>query len=303
MKKFFIYLLVFGALFFAFDKVFLFFINTSPSKEVDKRLELVLTGKINKDVIILGSSKGSRDIIASQLENEIHQSVYNLSYPGSDIEFHEFLLRALVTFNKVPKMVILTVDNPIELLPDALINFRLDRLYPLVKYDYVSKELVDRNEKNEILSKLFVLHRMTKANFDIRQKSFTALDTIISCGSMPVSFQKENEDWNQKVNNTTYLQQKEAKVKLQCFQKIVSICKQKNIKLLLVSPPMFKGVNPVFNKRMIEIAGSNATFYEYDTTNPIYKDKQYYFDLNHLNKKGAIVFTTEIATYLKSINN
>lgn len=301
MKKFFIYLLVFGVLFLAFDKLFLFFINASPSKEVDKRLELVLNGKINKEVIILGSSRSARDIIADQLGNEIHKSTYNLSYPGSDIEFHEFLLRALVTFNKAPKMVILNVDNPIELLPDSLINFRLDRMYPLVKYDYVSKELVDRNEKNEVLSKLFVLHRMTKSNFDIRQKKFTALDTILSCGSMPISFQKENEDWNEKANNITYPKQKESNVKLQCFRKIISICKQKNIRLILISPPTFTGVNPAFKKRMIELAGNFASFYEYDTQNKIYKDKNYYFDLNHQNRKGAIIFTNELANYLKTI--
>ena len=102
----------------------MFFINSSPSKEVDKRLEFVLKGKINKDIIILGSSKGSRDIIASQLESETNQTAYNLSYPGSNIEFHEFMLRTLVTFNNAPKMVILTVDNPIQFLNESLINFR-----------------------------------------------------------------------------------------------------------------------------------------------------------------------------------
>lgn len=300
MKKFLIYLVVFAALFYAFDKVFLFFINKSPNTEVDKRLELILTGKINKDLIILGSSKGSRDIIAGQLEKEIGQSVYNLAYPGSNVEFHEFLLRALTKFNKVPKTVILTVDNPIEFLPDSLINFRLDRLYPLVKYDYVNQELIDRGEKTEWLSKLFVLHRINKGNFDIRQKKFTALDTILADGSMPISFQKDNEDWNEQVNNSTYPKATESEIKLKAFDKIIKICKEKNIRLILVSPPMFKGVNPEFKKRMLEVAGSNATFYEYNTANPVYKDKANFFDLNHLNRKGAEVFTTELANYLKT---
>ena len=300
MKKFLIALLVFAVLFLAFDRLFLFFVYTSPSKEVDKRLEILLNGKINKDIIILGSSKGARDIIASQLQKETNQTAYNLSYPGSDVQFHEFLLRALVKFNTTPKLVILTVDNPIEVLPDSLITFRLDRLYPLIKYDYINKELINRNEKNKILSKLFILHRINKGNFDIRQKKYTAMDTLLSDGSMPVSFQKENENWNEKINNSTYLVQKESNVKLQCLQKIIKICKQKNIKLLLVSPPMLKGVNPMFKKRMQQIANNNATFYEFDTQNKIYKNRDYFFDLNHLKQNGATVFTTEIANYLKT---
>jgi hypothetical protein len=300
MKKFLITVVVFLVLFLVFDRLFLFFVYNSPSKEVDKRLELVLNGKINKDIIVLGSSKGARDIIAAQLEKETNHTAFNLSYPGSDIQFHEFLLRALIKFNKKPKLVILTVDNPIEVLPDSLITFRLDRLYPLVKYDYVNQELVDRNEKNKILSKLFTLHRINKGNFDIRQKKFTAMDTLFADGSMPISFQKENEDWNEEVNNTSYPQQKESKVKLECLQKIIAACKQDNIKLVLVSPPMFKGTNPMFKKRMLEIAGNNASFYEFDTHNQLYKDKSYFFDLNHLNKKGATIFTAEIAIYLKN---
>ena len=151
MKKFLLTLAALLVLFLAFDRLFLFFVYISPSKETDKRLELVLNGKINKDVIILGSSKGARDIIASQLEKEIGKTTYNLAYPGADVQFHEFLLRALLKFNNKPKMVILTVDNPIEVLPDSLITFRLDRLYPLVKYDYVNQELIERDEKNAIL--------------------------------------------------------------------------------------------------------------------------------------------------------
>lgn len=300
MKKFLITLLVFLVSFLAFDRLFLFFVYNSPKKEVHRRLELTLNGKINKDIIILGSSKGARDIIASQLEKETHHSAYNLSYPGSDVQYHEFVLRALLKFNTKPKLVILTVDNPIEILPDSLITFRLDRLYPLVKYDYVLQELIDRNEKNAILSKLFVLHRINKANFNIKQKKFTPMDTLLADGSMPISFQKENEDWNEKMNNTTYPQQKESDVKLKSLQKIIATCKQNNIKLLLVSPPMFRGVNPMFKKRMLEIAGNNASFYEFDTQNQLYKDKSYFFDLNHLKNNGAAVFTTEIANYLKT---
>ena len=300
MKKFLITLVAFLVLFLAFDRCFLFFVCRAPSKEVARRLHSILDGKINKDIIILGSSKGARDIIASQLEKETKHSAYNLSYPGSDVEWHEFILRALLKFNKKPKLVILTVDNPIELLPDSLLTFRLDRLYPLVKYDYVNQELINRNEKNAILSRLFVLHRISKGIFDLRQKKFTAMDTLLADGSMPISFQKENEHWDEKVDNTSYPKQKESLVKLRYLKKIIATCKHNNIKLLLVSPPMLRGVNPMFKKRMLEIAGNDASFYEFDTQNPLYKDKSYFFDLNHLKKNGATVFTSEIANYLKT---
>lgn len=301
MKKFLIYLFVFSALFLIFDRLFLFFIYNSPAMEVDKRLELVLNGKINKDIIILGSSSGARDFIASKLETDTKKTVYNLSYPGSDIEFHEFLLRALLKYNTTPKIVILTLDSPNEILPDSLINFRLDRLDPLVKYDYIDKELISKNKRNPTLSKLFVMGRMTRSNIDIRQKKFTALDTIFTGGSMTLSFQKKNADWNTKINNTTYPLQKESRLKLNCLHKIIASCKQHNIKLILVLPPIFTGTNAMFIKRMRTIAGNDVLFYEFDTTDLRYKSKEYYYDVNHLKKNGAVVFTDEIAAYLKKI--
>jgi hypothetical protein len=39
-----------------------------------------MDGKINKDIIFNGSSRGARDIIASQIERETGQTAYNLSY-------------------------------------------------------------------------------------------------------------------------------------------------------------------------------------------------------------------------------
>ena len=186
MKKFIITILLFAVVFFLFDKLFYVFIYTAPSKEVDKRLELLITGNINKDLIIIGSSRGARNIIANQIEAKTGLTSFNLSYPGSDIEFHEFLLKTLLKFNKPPKVILLPIDNAAELTQNETIKFRLDRLYPLVKYNYISQELVNRNEKNDKLLKYFMLHRICKSNFSIQQKHFTPLDTILPCGSMPI---------------------------------------------------------------------------------------------------------------------
>ena len=105
MKKFLISVFIFCAIFFIIDKAFYFFMERSAALEKDNRLEKVITGKMNKDIILLGSSRGARDIIASQIEDSLQLSTYNLSYPGSDIEFHEFLLKSVLKFNKAPRLL------------------------------------------------------------------------------------------------------------------------------------------------------------------------------------------------------
>jgi hypothetical protein len=278
--------------------MFLFFIVVSPEKEADKRLELLVNGKINKEVVILGSSRGARNIIASEIEKKTGYTTYNLAYPGSDIEFHEFIIRTLLKFNKSPKVILLSVDYPMAFLPDSILNFRLDRLYPLVKYNYINDELVARGEKNKIMSNLFALSRMNKTNFDIRQKRFSALDTLYSDGSMPISFQKDNEDWTPSMIVEKYNSKRELQVKLDCFKKIISMCQQKNIKLILIQPPLYDPMDIGFRERLKQLTHNKISFFDFNHQNPIYKNKDYFYDRTHLNRKGATIFTDEIAQYL-----
>lgn len=300
MKKFLKNILIFGVIFFVLDKLLLVFIFISPEKEVDKRLELLVNGKINKEIVILGSSRGARNIIASEIEKKTGHTAYNLAYPGSDIEFHEFITRTLLKFNKPPKVILLSVDYPTAFLPDSILNFRLERLYPLVKYNYINDELVARDEKNKIMSNLFVLSRMNKSNLDIRQKQFTALDTLYADGSMPISFQKEGEDWTASTAIKRYDSSNELEVKINCFKKILKMCKEKNIKLIIVQPPLFDPMDREFSERLKQLTHNEIPFFGYNNQNPIYKNKDYYYDRTHLNRKGAMIFTDEIVNYLNT---
>jgi hypothetical protein len=87
MKNFVLKLSLFLLIFFLIDKCLLFLRNSLPERELDKRLETVINGKINADIVIFGSSKPARDIIASQLSDSLNLKAFNLAYPGSNIEF------------------------------------------------------------------------------------------------------------------------------------------------------------------------------------------------------------------------
>ena len=141
---------------------------------------------------------------------------------------------------------------------------------------------------------------MNKTNLDIRQKHFTALDTLFTDGSMPISFQKQNEDWTPLTTLEKYDSTKEVKVKLDCFRKIIAMCQEKNIQLILIVPPLFDPMNSAFKERLKEVTQNKIPFFEYNNQNPIYKSKNYYYDRTHLNFKGAKIFTDEIANYLKT---
>lgn len=300
MKKFALRLLLFAAIFLIYDKLFIIVAMRSAEAEVDKRLEYLVEGEVNKDIIIAGSSTGSRDILASKIEEETGHSCYNLCFPGSGVEFHEFIVNTLVEYNEAPKLLLLMVDDDIELVYHAPLIFRKDRLYPLVQYPHIWKELARQENMPPFFSSFIMLQRLTKYNFDLRQKHFTPMDTIIECGSMPVSWKREDMVLEYGTKERIYDTEKELPEKVAAFKGIVETCQANNIRLVLVFPPIFQSHSISFENRIRQLAGDGVDYYIYDRENIIYQDEIFYNDETHLMGDGAEVFTDEIIQFLES---
>lgn len=303
MKQFIWNIILFFGAFFVLEKALYLLLIYSATLEVDKRLELVINSQMEKEVIILGSSRGARNIIANQITTETGLSAYNLSYPGSDIEFHEFILRALIKFNKPPKYLILVIDEFYELTPSESIKFRLDKLYPLAKYDFINQEMINREEKSK-LSWFFVLARINKRNFDIRLKEYSALDTLMSCGSMPISFQRKDIPFNYKTDQKEHSIKNELELKRKLFLKIQKDCYQNNIDLILCFPPNYQAHNISFENRLRDLSNERTMLFIYDTLRQEYKNKDFFYDSGHLKSNGAKIFTHELSDYIiTNVNN
>lgn len=299
MQKFIKNIILFFIAFFLFDKIFFLIIALSPSLEFDNRLEEIIKGEMEKDLIILGSSRGARNVIASQIEDSLGYSSYNLSYPGSDVEFHEFILRTLIKFNKPPKKLLLVVDESRELLPSEELVFRLDRLYPLAKYAYINDEMIARGEKS-ISSRILILSRMNLRNFDLRRKKFSAIDSISKCGSMPISYQKHDLVFKYDSTTRIYQAKTELDYKIISFLNIQEMCIKENIDFYVVFSPNFRAPNRSFEDRIRKLTIKDVPFIRYDSLNQIYEDPTYYYDYIHLQECGAVVFTNDIIDYLES---
>jgi len=300
MRRFIKDFILFLIIFFILEKSLILLRNSLPDKELDKRLEHVITGKINADIVVMGSSRGARDIVAAQLADSLHTTAYNLSYPGSNIHFHEYLLEGLIkNGNKKPKMIILAVDDPYEVGEDPSIQFRLDRLYPLVKYKSIRNTLIEHGEKNRVLSEVFVIHQLSISNFDPRKKRFTYQDTLFGDGSMPISWQSKRFNRNFEARNVVYNRSDEMQSKIESFTNVIKMCHDNKIVVLLACAPNFSNPTIGFRQRIMELAGNNSYIVQYDTTNPVYSEADYYYDMAHLKLNGATVFTAEIASYIK----
>ena len=296
VKRFLKHIMLFASIFFIIDKGAYFILNKTSELEYDKRLEDVLEGNMNKDIFVLGSSRGSGNIIASQLERETGYSSYNLSYQGANILYQEFVLKTLLKFNTTPKKVIIAIDNPYEFNEETTLHFRNDRLYPLAKYDYINNQLIAQGERS-VLSKVLYLTRLNGSMFRMKAVKSPGLNPFESCGSRPIILiPKDGLVYDCEV--VEYSKSIETQSYVDAFNSIKLICKAHDIDLIFVFPPNFKVFNNSFKKRFDQLVSLENKVFVYDTLNTVYKNTKYFYDASHLTKEGAEVFTSEISTFI-----
>jgi hypothetical protein len=298
MKRFLITFLVFTTLFFITEKASWYFVNNAPNRESDRRLEAVLKGGFNKEILIIGSSRGANNVLACQLETETGLTTYNLSYIGTNLNFHEFILSSYLKFNKAPKQLLLFVDHKHTFKETKSLFFRYDVLFPFAKYEYINNKLI-QDDKQSYASKVIALLRLKRNDFSIKKKKTAVNQWLTFCGSKPNTVKKKKEFEFIKTIET-YESSSETQLLLKSFYNIQKLCKTNGIDLVIVNSPSFSTFNSGFNTRLNNLKWPENRSFIYDTLNPIYKNINYFNDPSHLFLNGAKVFTSEISTFLNT---
>ncbi|MGB0982319.1 MAG: hypothetical protein ACPGUH_09490 [Winogradskyella sp.] len=295
MNKFIAKLVMFMLCIAGIDVALGLYLNRLPELEIDRRLEYVLEGAFDADIIIIGSSVGARGVLAEQICTQTPYEAYNLSYPGSDIRFHEFILTNYLKYNIAPEKVILTVDETIFKSSHSL-KFRLDRCYPLLKYSDIKAVVAKHEHKNTVLAKYSNMYMANRALLSYTKKKYTALDTILDRGSMPLTFQNKPINGSLK-EGKPYDKTGELQEKINAFKTIISLANNNNIDLVLCLPPQYKRISTSFVERLKTIY--QGKYILADGKDIRFHDKNMFSDKSHLNKKGAELFTDVIINTLK----
>jgi len=299
MKKFILSLALFAVIFGGIDQLFSIVENRAPEVANDQRLQSILEGNTNYDLLIFGSSRGTYSYSTRDIEQQTGLNSFNLSYDGSSIEFSLFLLELVVKYNRNPQFIILTVD---PWMFDKTINiegYRIDVLTPLTKYPECLEKLIEKGLKDKVLSEIFYMHKISITTFALNKPPIKPIvkeygtDFLISQNDWVDSLTFNDLDYDNNKppdNKTNYI-------------KFLEICNKNAIKLILVYPPMFENVNKPAISKIGNYTPKDTPIFIYDTLNTNYKDKNYFRDKVHLNKKGASVFSQEIIKHIKQNYN
>ncbi|RAW01293.1 hypothetical protein [Pseudochryseolinea flava] len=246
-------------------------------------------------VVIFGSSRALYHYHSKVIADSLGLSVYNAGRSNQSIIYHLALLQGIVERHP-PKTVVLDlkedefVKSPYKyevlsaLLPYCNTNEGIREIYlranPNYKY-WSWSHLLPYNS-----SVFATLYRGLKRGKDKDIRGFMPLDGTFkderkiskNCGtsSLPIDT-----------------------VLVTCFHDFVKLCKEKNIELFVTISPRYSRyecVRPELSSVLEAAQKSNVAVHDFSE---VIDDKTLFYDLWHLNKKGALVYSQKLAAELK----
>jgi hypothetical protein len=254
--------------------------------------------KDSSQVLIIGSSKAHHNYEAQMFEDSLHLSCYNAGLDGHFIFYYDAVLKCVLK-RYSPKIIILDVLND-EL---AIRPENYDRLSTLLPYYATHPEI--RNlialkgpyERIKFLSGIYPFNSLivqsVSAAIDLHNKRLVE--------NKLKGFEPLNTTNKEKLSKPVY----NAGIDSNCvntLESFVQDCNSKQIKLFIVVSPYFventgetkstETVKMVAEKYHITLWDNSQN--QYFLTHP-----EFFSDYNHLNEKGASVFTKMIIEKIK----
>jgi hypothetical protein len=280
--------------------------NTHAYKEYPT-WNALLHKKVNSDVVIYGDSRAWVQFDPAIISSGLHASTFNLGIDGHNFWMQHLRHQLLLENNSKPRLIIHSVDaftlqkredlfNPDQFLPYMLNNEKIkkatisykgyqtfDYRIPLIRY-YGKKEAI-----------------------------FTALKLFIRPSDNPITrirgYEGQNKTWNfdfEKAKfkmNTYTIKPDSASISL--FDRYLSECVSKNIRVLLVyAPEYIEGQKFISNRNeTIEIYLNMSEKYKIPfldySQDTLSFNRDYFYNSTHLNKTGAELFTMKLTDRIK----
>lgn len=265
----------------------------------------ILSGKVNSDAIILGSSRAWVNFNPTIITSKTQISCYNIGIDGHPFLMQYYRYNILKKFNKTPKLLIISLDvnsltrrpdlyNSDQFLPFLLTN-RIDFEEPLLKFkgfnNYDFELPLVRYYGNS-----FVLLEMLK-NYNNNETGRVK------------GFKGQNKKWNNDLKNAK-LKHNSIRVEvdhftLNLFHEFIKNCKREGTNIVFVySPEYIEGQKFINNRERIislykEIGREyNIPFINF-SSDDLSLNKKYFYNSAHLNNEGADLFTEKLIVKLK----
>ncbi len=317
MGKFLLY--VFKIIIFSFlIAFFIQYLADSGLKKMNNSIyddwNKILGGKLNSDLVILGSSRGCVSYDPRIIEKTTGLSSYNLSINAGSYNLQGLKFESYLNKNRHPKVIIQNIDlthfgksnyipEEFQFLP-YLNNNKLARELTAINSDYLWNQYIPLFKYNPYKSFL------VKGLLSFFGKEHSILPTIKGFAPKNPSFKKDEHNLRRlREMSSDTLNIQSFKTKLAVTREFLHRYKTDSVKIFLVWAPEYKErldiiasiVTPVKEDIVLMVSDMPGVYFLDFSDDPINLKKEYFYDTFHLNEKGATIFSTRLSIEIDRI--
>ena len=314
MKKFLIRICVFLLLFFVFDNIIYFLLQTQRPLDykifIDSKTSFFYN-QYKTDLLIIGDSHIADALDTRVIEEETDLSAYNLGiYSSSPFENYFTTKSALEHMDSPPKIVVLGT-NPIMFQRDLnkgsftpiilksnfelFLNSNNGVDFSFFIKTYREKKLLKHIVKN-LLGYKYIPTRIIEDSYNGHLKFYNQMNNI----------NWDNADLNKYSNSIN-------KNQIKYFKKTIELLLEYDIDVIIVNPPIYskeftqlsKNINYIKFKKTIDSIKKN---YQLNVFSPegnlLFNEllQNDFLNKQHLNYNGSIKFSNDFSDFLKNFN-
>lgn len=309
MKKFGVTLLLFSILLFILAGLGDYFTNKALRKSKYKYFVVwndLVSGNINSQIVIYGTSRARAHINSKILEDTLNLSTYNLGIDGYTFDMEYCRHQLVLEKNKKPSYIIQTLDY--HMLGKIHDLYQYEQFYP-----YFDNKIILKTIKNYNGPNWWDYHLPLVRYYGGKEEIFSAINILLrpshNKGNRYKGFYNFDQNWTndfekaKKSKKTIF--QKIDKESVILFEKLITDTKKRGIPMIFVyTPEHIEGQHFVSNRKEImdfysKIAVKYKIPYLDYSSDKMCFNKDYFYNSEHLNLKGANIFSQKLASDLK----
>jgi hypothetical protein len=253
-----------------------------------------------EDILIYGSSRAVHTYDTKVFTDSLGLSAFNCGRNASNVIYHSAILPAAIDGTHKPKAIILDLTvkeiawRSGQYGADVLASMILPYVLTNDHFAALSKELFPKEYYKAKVSKLYAYNSLLLSI--IRNYSRRHNDNVNGFQPMHGSKVKDEPEELSAVRDKI---DEYSKEKLEFFAKSVT---DKKIPLIVIISPIYS--KPFAENESLKVskeilAKYGITVWDY-ASDPKYVKKELFYDPNHMNAKGAEMFSQEIASRMKA---
>ena len=291
----FLFVLITGCFLFSIEKIITLKMKNVKSDYVGK-INKVLNGNAKEDITIWGASTAEGNIVPKIISDSTKNSVFNLGLDGTNLNQYIGLLKYYIK-NTPPKTIILAADIHGALMRRKAIYRNYDWIHSL-DYEEIYEALY-RIDKEQILKTnhipfykllLYGKHNLKYFKTDFSSYKYS-MNGFVERNGIITSEVNSQRSKIKLSNDLTVLEQ---------YKSIIKLAHSYNHEVYIVITPCYiEGLKICSNyQNTIDLIQNlnvyNAKVLDY-SSHEMNKERQLFKDNTHLNKSGAIKFSSILA--------